>query len=63
MSEQKSTELTIAVMQANPHLGDVEANFELPTNVAHYLYLEVNFEWPSNVAHYFFVSAPRDLFK
>ena len=28
MSKQKSTELTIAVMQANPHLGDVEANFE-----------------------------------
>ena len=28
MSEQKSAELTIAVMQANPHLGDVEANFE-----------------------------------
>ena len=28
MSEQKSTELTIAVMQANPHLGNVKANFE-----------------------------------
>lgn len=28
MSEQKPTELTIAVMQANPHLGDVEANFD-----------------------------------
>ena len=28
MSEEKSTELSIAVMQANPHLGDVRANFE-----------------------------------
>ena len=28
MAEQETTELTIAVMQANPHLGDVEANLE-----------------------------------
>lgn len=28
MAEKTTTELTIAVMQANPHLGNVDANFE-----------------------------------
>ena len=28
MAEQETNQLTIAVMQANPHLGNVDANFE-----------------------------------